>query len=171
MSDKIEILVRGEPRPKGSKNAYVVNFPYNSIQKLKTLGQRLIASPNSWRPITTVSEVSKGLKKWEKEVKKQAEIAMATEAAPFDGPIRLTMIFYMARPKMHMGTGRNADKIKDRYVNALPLKVPDLSKLFRAAEDGLNEVVFKDDSQVVEMVSKKLLHLIDVPRSAASFKA
>ena len=160
MSDKIEFIVYGEPRPKGSKNAFVCNFPYGKDKgkvaaRRRALATAMLKDPWVWRPMTTLSEVSKGLKPWEAAVKKQAKLKMASEPAPWEGPIRMTMIFFMKRPMAHFGSGKNAGVIKERYVDALPLKVPDLSKLFRAAEDGLNEVVFNDDCQVVEMVSKK----------------
>jgi len=158
---KIEFIVRGEPRPKGSKNAFVINWPHGKNKdvvknRIKNIASKLLQNPWSWRPQTTVSEVSKKLPAWEKDVRIQAEIKMSPEPVAWDGPIRLTMIFFLQRPQSHFGTGSNKDVIKDRYLNALPLKSPDLSKLFRAAEDGLNEVVFKDDCQVVEMVGKKL---------------
>lgn len=157
---QIEFIVHGEPRPKGSKNAFVVNWPHGKdkrkvAQRIKGIASKLLAQPFSWRPVTTVSEVSKGLANWEKAVREAAEIAMASNDGPMHCPIRLTMIFFIQRPKSHYGTGKNADVIKERYQKELPTKVPDLSKLFRAAEDGLNGVVFNDDSQVVEMVSKK----------------
>lgn len=158
--DKIEFTVKGEPRPKGSKNAFVVNFPGGKdkakvAQKIKNIACKLLENPWSWRPITTVSEVSKHLKKWEKTVTTEARRVMLSAPWPKDTPVRLVMEFYLKRPQAHTGTGKNEGIIKDRFKKELPLKTPDLSKLFRAAEDGLNEVVFDDDCQVVEMVAKK----------------
>lgn len=159
---KVEFTVRGEPAPKGSKNAYCVNFPKrkqkNFAAKIRAVASKLLANPHSWFPHIVVSEVSKRVGPWEKDIREKAEIAMASHESliPAFTPVRLVMIFFLKRPASHFGTGKNADVIKDRFKDAMPLKTPDLSKLFRAAEDGLNKVVFDDDFQVVEMVGKKL---------------
>jgi Holliday junction resolvase RusA-like endonuclease len=162
MSNRIEFTVHGEPRPKGSKNAFVVNFPYGKDKskvaiRIRALANSLLKNPFGWRPITTVSEVSKDLPKWEKRVKETAKTVMAAipQAWSKETPVRLIMLFYLKRPGYHYGTGRNKDVIKPQYKKAYPLKVPDLSKLFRAAEDGLNEVVFHDDCNVVDLAAKK----------------
>jgi Holliday junction resolvase RusA-like endonuclease len=42
-----------------------------------------------------------------------------------------------------------------RGVNAAHLKAPDTSKLIRAVEDALTQVVYRDDSQVVELLALK----------------
>ncbi len=63
------------------------------------------------------------------------------------GPLRLSMTFFMPRPKSHYGTGRNAGvlKLTAPYWHT---SMPDRTKLLRSTEDALKGIVWKDDSQV-----------------------
>lgn len=79
-------------------------------------------------------------KDWQKCVTLVAEFAMG-DRPPVLGPVRLTMAFQMDRPKT-----------VDREF---PSVRPDLSKLYRCAEDGLTGVCFKDDAQVIEATLTK----------------
>lgn len=62
------------------------------------------------------------------------------------GPIRLEVAFYMPRPQ--------TVKISKR---PLPIVPPDLDKLLRAVGDGIgqSEVIWGDDSQIVEILATK----------------
>lgn len=66
------------------------------------------------------------------------------------GPVRLTLVFHLAKPK-------SLPKRKPSW----PVKKPDLSKLTRSAEDALTGIIWRDDSQVVESTQRKLYS--DVP--------
>lgn len=72
-----------------------------------------------------------------------------------EGPIKISCTFYMPRPKSHYGTGRNAGKLKANAPE-LHTKKPDLDNLEKWCLDCLNEIAWKDDSQVVESIAKKL---------------
>jgi Holliday junction resolvase RusA-like endonuclease len=65
--------------------------------------------------------------------------------APFDGPLRLSCGFYMPIPK--------STSKKKRYAmlneEIRPDKKPDMSNLLKFVEDCLNEIAWKDDSQIV----------------------
>lgn len=71
-----------------------------------------------------------------------------------DGPLRVTIAFYVRRPAGHHGTGRNAGTIKPS-APPYPTVKPDLSKLVRALEDGLTGVVIADDARVVTLAAIK----------------
>jgi Holliday junction resolvase RusA-like endonuclease len=71
------------------------------------------------------------------------------------GPVRLQIMFVLPRPKGHWRTGRNAHLLRDS-APAYPAGKPDISKLVRATEDALTNVVWRDDSQVVELIAAKM---------------
>ena len=81
------------------------------------------------------------------------------------GPLSVSMIFDMARPKGHYGTGRNADKLKDSAPNPYHAQMPDLDKLARSVNDSLTDAgVWEDDGQVAVMnVAKRWCTNGDVP--------
>jgi len=60
-----------------------------------------------------------------------------------DGPVRLRVDFFFQRPKSL------PKKVQDH------LKKPDLSKLIRSIEDSLTNIIWGDDSQVVEILATK----------------
>lgn len=90
------------------------------------------------------------------------EVKQQTKQLPIEGPIKISCIFYMPRPKSHYGTGKNADKLK---LNApiFHTKKKDLDNLLKFCYDCLNGIAWKDDSQVVESMAKKLYS--DNPRT------
>jgi len=71
------------------------------------------------------------------------------------GPITLKLIFFMARPKGHFRTGKQAGELK-ASAPGHPTSKPDLTKLTRAVEDALTGLIWKDDSQVVKQDTKKV---------------
>jgi Holliday junction resolvase RusA-like endonuclease len=60
--------------------------------------------------------------------------------APITGPIKLTLHFFMARPK--------------KPTNLYPRG--DIDNYAKGIQDALNGVVFVDDSQIVELTAKKM---------------
>ena len=123
----IEITVHGTPAPQGSK--------------------KFVGHNRAGRGVLV--ESSKKVKPWRAAV--AAAAALIRPAAPLDGPLVADMVFTMPRPKGHYGTGRNAGALKPRYVDAMPDRTPDLSKLVRSTEDALTDAgVWADDARVVE---------------------
>lgn len=84
-----------------------------------------------------------GHKDWRATVTAEATAAMA-HRSPEDGPLRLEVTFYLPRPKSHPKTRRT-----------WPIARPDIDKLVRSIADSLTHVVWRDDSQVVELVARK----------------
>lgn len=72
----------------------------------------------------------------------------------FDCAIRMEFEFIFARPKSHFGTGRNASVLK-QSAPMHHLSVPDVDNLQKFCCDALNNVAYKDDSQIIEKHGKK----------------
>jgi len=134
MKNPISFFVPGIPATSGSKSAY----PY----KNKKTGRMGVA----------VAPASKRQKSWMGVVRFFAEENYNGDVLA--GPISLSLVFYLPRPKSHFGTGRNAGKLKPS-ARKYPTTTPDLTKLVRAVEDALKGVTWKDDSQVVYQLNTK----------------
>lgn len=61
--------------------------------------------------------------------------------APIDGPLALAIRFDLMRPK----------SVRSSY----PAKRPDIDNLVKACTDALNGVLWRDDSQIVELAAEK----------------
>lgn len=65
-------------------------------------------------------------------------------STPFTGPVRLMLAFGVQKPKSYPKT------------KELPAtKKPDLDKMIRSVKDALRGVLYRDDSQVVELRATK----------------
>ena len=62
-------------------------------------------------------------------------------ATPWDGPVLLELSFWLVRPKT---VTREHASVK-----------PDLDKLIRAVCDALQDIVYREDSRVCEIVARK----------------
>lgn len=71
------------------------------------------------------------------------------------GPVVLSMVFSLERPKSHYRTGRFAGELKQN-APILHAQPPDLDKLARAVCDALTGVVYLDDGQVASIVAVKM---------------
>jgi Holliday junction resolvase RusA-like endonuclease len=96
----------------------------------------------------TWSFTPKNVAQWEKRVKEEAEKHFAE---PFNGPVALTIGFYMRRPK---------SRRKENYVET----TPDLDNLEKAVLDSLNGVAYPDDRYVVVKSAAKIYVRGDEPR-------
>jgi Holliday junction resolvase RusA-like endonuclease len=138
---ELYIIVSGKPEPAGSKKAFAIK------------------KGGEYTGRVAVSDDNPKAKGWKELVAASARAARA-DAPPgmFIGPLEcalwVTMTFYLARPKDHYGTGRNAGLLKPSAPE-FPLTRPDALKLARGTEDALTGVIWKDDAQVVNLVTKK----------------
>lgn len=110
------------------------------------MGSKRAFMPRGWtRPIITDS--NRSLKSWQTLVAQGASDAMqqlpTAERQILTDAVRLTVAFFLPRPKS-----------LPRKVLA-HTKAPDLDKFVRGLQDALTEVVFKDDSQVVDLIAMK----------------
>ena len=103
-----------------------------------------------------VTESNRSAKSWAQLVAQGANDALGARAPEerlvLDGAIRLTVAFYLPRPK----------KFK-RGVPAAHLTAPDWDKLARSIGDALSGVVYHDDKQIVEAVIGKFYAETDAP--------
>lgn len=125
MGEMIRFTVLGRPQPAGSKRGF--QHPH--------AGRIVVVDDAKWsRP-------------WKQEV---ASTALAYRPAELlAGPLVLELTFYVARPRGHYGTGRNAARLRPS-APAFPTTKPDATKLLRAVEDALTGVIWRDDAQVVD---------------------
>jgi Holliday junction resolvase RusA-like endonuclease len=132
---RVEFFAAGEPRPMGSKTAFVVHTK---------AGPRAVVTDGS-----TSKPSAQRLRSWKDSVTAAAFAAM--EGSPINGPVRVTMAFTMPRPAGHW-TPRGELR---RSAPASPAVKPDLDKLARQAGDCLRGVVIADDSRIVELALTK----------------
>lgn len=145
MKSVISFFVPGIAKTAGSKRA----IPFEKSDG--SLGVRVIDD----NPKT---------KGWMADVKHYAGQAMAGQRTSLvEGPVAVEVTFFLLRPDAHFGTGKNAALLKPSAPE-YPTKKPDLTKLWRAAEDALKGIVWKDDSQVVwQNTRKAYVHQSQVP--------
>jgi Holliday junction resolvase RusA-like endonuclease len=132
---RVSFRVVGKPQPAGSKRAFA------------TPGGRI-----------SVVDANAKSKPWQAVVADAALEAMIGEdgvvAEVMQGPLGLSVVFTVARPKGHYGSGRNAGVLK-ASAPAHPAVKPDATKLLRGLEDAMSGVVWRDDAQVVEQAVVK----------------
>lgn len=122
----MRFFVAGVPVPKGSAKAFVVK------------GRAVVTQDNGEKQ-----------KPWASSISWLAQQSMNGNPLML-GPVIITLVFIMPRPKAHYGTGRNSASIKENAPYWHTAK-PDLDKLIRCVKDALTGVVYKDDSQVVQL--------------------
>ena len=86
---------------------------------------------------------------YEKEIR--AAWVRANGDQPEEGPLRARIYFGLPIPKSE--TKENKLQMIQRKV--FPTKKPDLDNLAKAVLDALNGVAYKDDCQIVTMLSRK----------------
>lgn len=129
----LHFRVVGVAQPKGSTRAFI---------------------PKGWKHAIVTADNPK-TKGWQDLV--AAEASRAIQALPggtfhtLDCAIRLTIAFYLPRPKY----------LSKRGTTPAHLTKPDLDKLIRSVKDALKGVAWTDDSQVVDVVAMKRYAPID----------
>lgn len=99
-------------------------------------------------------ESSKKLPGWRSDIRGTALTAIENSSwttTPKTTPVKAELQFYLARPKGHYRTGRNAHLLKDN-APPRPIQRFDIDKLARAVLDALTSAgVWTDDDQVVDL--------------------
>jgi len=98
-------------------------------------------------------ESSKRVKPFRQDVR---FTALDTVANDWDrsGAMALTVDFHFVRPKSHLTSKGNLTKSAPLFPTSRT--VGDIEKLVRAVNDALSGIAFDDDSQVVELHTRKL---------------
>ena len=93
-----------------------------------------------------VEAAGQKLKVWRKAIAEACHNLLTEEHSLLLGPVRVEVDFYLLRPASVKVTKR-----------PFPVVPPDLDKLARGLLDGIgqSEVIWGDDSQVVELVARK----------------
>jgi Holliday junction resolvase RusA-like endonuclease len=126
----VRFFVPGQPRPGGSKRAF-----YNPVLKR-----------------SMITEDCKKTKDWRTSVGfKAAELIKV----PFDTAVQVEFVFCLQRPKGHYGSGRNSGRVRGSAPR-WPAVKPDVTKLIRSTEDALTKIAWRDDSQVVLQIARKI---------------
>lgn len=119
MARKIAFDVHGKPQPAGSKRAFVIK------------GRAIVTDAN------------KNSRDWKNQVSDSASLAY--KGALITGPISLTVVFSMPRPKSHF---TSKGKPSSQWRSSPTVK-PDATKLLRGVEDAITGIIWRDDSQIV----------------------
>ena len=82
---------------------------------------------------------------------------------PLTGPLYISTIFYMPRPKGHFGSGKNAG-IKKTSAPDYHISKPDIDNLLKFVYDCLNGLAWADDAQLVRVTAAKL-YSNDTPKT------
>ena len=125
----IHFVVHGEPKPAGSKRAFSRKTKDGRTKTIVTH-----ANPTTPEWMGLVGQVAR----------------QHYDGELLEGPIALTLFFYRPRPLRHFGVGRNSKRLK-ASAPAFPTMIPDTIKLARAVEDALSGVLWKNDSQNVDL--------------------
>ena len=132
MITPIQFYVAGVPKPSGSKRGFFIK----SINRV------------------VITDANKNSKDWKQDVKEEA-IKHAPGVKLLECPLRVSLEFFMTRPKSHYRSGKNAHLLKDD-APAFPKSKPDVLKLARGVEDAITGIIWLDDSQIVtELLTKR----------------
>ena len=120
----VSFFVPGTPRPAGSKKAF----------------------PTKSGKIAIVDSSGQKGKTWRLAVQYAAREAM-NGRPPTGRPVRLWADFCFVRPKSHYRSGKYSHLLKPSAPKYHTIR-PDSTKLVRALEDALTNIVWWDDAQV-----------------------
>lgn len=123
---KITLRIPGKPQPGGSKRAFI---------------------PKGWtRPVITDDNPKAA------DWKRTVQVFAQTEGMEIlEGPLRVSMTFYLARPQGHWGKRGLLQS-----APPFPHRKPDVLKLARPTEDSLSGLAYRDDAQIVTEEIRKV---------------
>lgn len=141
---RVLCLVRGQRTDEETEGATEAVIAFTVFGVASGMGSKRAFVPKGWtRPVITDS--NRNLKSWQSLVADAASRAIGElpAFAIIDGPVRLTVQFYLPRPK----------SLAKRIT--AHVKAPDCSKLLRSTEDAMSGIVYRDDAQIIEIVAGK----------------
>ena len=134
-----------------------LSFPFAKAPAISFFVPGIPATQGSKRHVGNgiMIDSNKRLPGWRSAVAYGAREAMDGRD-PITGPVRLTVVFTLRRPKKHFRTGKHSHELRPDapvYCDT----TPDLSKAVRAVEDAMKGIVWRDDCQVAENgINRKL---------------
>lgn len=78
------------------------------------------------------------------------EVLLMGKTVLYEEPLKLDVTFYRTIPRSY--SKKKRDELDGTYIP----KVPDLDNLEKALYDSMNEVIYKDDSQIVDHRVRKI---------------
>ena len=90
----------------------------------------------------------------ESKIMAQILAQLGKDWKPIETPVLLDMEFCFPFLKSHYGSGKNSDKIK-ASAPIYHTQKPDVDNLVKFVMDCMNEIVFRDDAQVVTIAASK----------------
>lgn len=143
MTGHVEFVALGRAQPAGSKKAIPIYRGTGTARRFTGRAAVVDDAKRSkpWRAVVAAAAVD-------------AFTVVGNADGLLDGPLALEVDFYVARPRGHYGTGRNARQLRPS-APTYPAVRPDLTKLLRALEDALTGIVWRDDAQVVTQTARK----------------
>jgi Holliday junction resolvase RusA-like endonuclease len=134
-SHPMKFFVQGVPVPKGSAKAF-----YN-----KRIGRAQVVQDNAERQKPWASLIS-------------LTAAQETGSPLWKGPVSLSLVFTMPRPKKHYFTGKRAHVLRPDAPVWHTSHTGDLDKLVRLVKDSLTGIVWVDDCQVAQLDNVKKVY-------------
>lgn len=130
------VFVPGDPATQGSKR-YLGVGPSGKVRAVESGGQKLSV--------------------WRADIRDTILRALPEDHRLHTGPMSVTLMFLLARPRSHFRTGRNSHLLRESAPE-YPAKKPDIDKLTRAALDAVGSTgkVWADDAQVVHLNVQKM---------------
>ena len=96
---------------------------------------------------------------WKSDIKQAALLAEGEVGNLWEGPVTLTVNFFLPRPAKYC-------RRKDSAESVPCLTKPDLDNLIKAVKDALSGVIYRDDKQIwTETVRKKYHEIGGRPRA------
>jgi Holliday junction resolvase RusA-like endonuclease len=142
----LAIDVTGTPTTQGSKKPFI--NPQTGRAQMK-------------------EQLGKALDRWRGDVMRCAHDALPEGWEPLTGPLRVTVVFRIERPRYHYRTGQSSHLLRDDapvYAD----KAKDLDKLIRGVGDALTDVgVYRDDKQICDLGQSKKLYCAPGERPGA----
>ena len=84
-----------------------------------------------------------------------AAVAAMGDREPLTGPVGVAFTFFVRHPQGHFRTGKRAGELRASAPRR-PTVRPDVTKLIRSVEDACTSILWRDDSQIVFQVGRKL---------------
>ena len=63
--------------------------------------------------------------------------------------VRMVIFAFYKRPQYHFGKGKNAQRIRPKYLKSLPRVTPDRDNVAKIIGDPLNNLAYPDDKDIV----------------------